>query len=116
MPKRRPIAPRTSKRKKVVHQSPPPPATTAGKPRFAIAIMAAGKGTRLKSRHPKVLHRIGGKALLEHVINAATRVIPAGDVYCIVGHEAGHVRSAVQHTGVNFVLQPEQLGTGDAIK
>jgi bifunctional UDP-N-acetylglucosamine pyrophosphorylase/glucosamine-1-phosphate N-acetyltransferase len=115
MPKRKPTN-RPSPRKKVVHQSPPSPGASAAKPRFAIAIMAAGKGTRLKSRHPKVLHRIGGKALLEFVIAAATRVVPASDVYCIVGHEAGHVRSAVEHTGVNFVLQPEQLGTGDAIK
>ena len=100
--------------------APPPssahPNAVSQKLRFAIAIMAAGKGTRLKSRHPKVLHRIGGKALLEHVIAAAIQVVPASDVYCIVGHEAGHVTSAVQHTGVKFVLQPEQLGTGDAIK
>ena len=86
-----------------------------GKRRFGIAIMAAGKGTRLKSRHPKVLHQIGGKALLEHVIAAATQVVPAGDVYCIIGHEAERVRQATEHTGVQYVLQPEQRGTGDAV-
>lgn len=83
--------------------------------RWAIAIMAAGKGTRLKSRHPKVLHQIGGKSLLEHVIAAALRVAEPSDVFAIVGHEAERVRQQLGHTGVNFVLQAPQLGTGHAI-
>ena len=83
--------------------------------RFAIAIMAAGKGTRLKSRHPKVLHRIGGKALLEHVIAAARQVVAAEDIFAIVGHEAERVMQAAGHTGIGFVQQPEQRGTGDAV-
>lgn len=85
------------------------------RPSFAIAIMAAGKGTRLKSRLPKVLHRVGGKPLLEHVIAAAARIVPVVDIYAIVGHEAGRVREAVRATGVNFILQEEQRGTGHAI-
>lgn len=84
-------------------------------PRFAVAIMAAGKGTRLKSRHPKVLHEIGGKPLLEHVIAAAAKIVPVGDIYAIIGHEAERVREALQHTGVSFVVQKEQRGTGHAI-
>jgi bifunctional UDP-N-acetylglucosamine pyrophosphorylase/glucosamine-1-phosphate N-acetyltransferase len=84
-------------------------------PRVAVAIMAAGKGTRLKSQLPKVLHEVGGKPLLEHVIRAAVRVVPAADVYAIIGHEAGRVRAATEHTGVNFVLQSEQRGTGHAL-
>ena len=84
-------------------------------PRIAIAIMAAGKGTRLKSQLPKVLHEVGGKPLLEHVIRAAARVVPAQDVYAIIGHEADRVRAAMEHTGVNFVLQAEQRGTGHAL-
>jgi bifunctional UDP-N-acetylglucosamine pyrophosphorylase / glucosamine-1-phosphate N-acetyltransferase len=83
--------------------------------RFAIAIMAAGKGTRLKSKHPKVLHQVGGKPLLAHVIAAATRVVPATDVYAIIGHEADLVRKAVTDTGTNFVLQEPQRGTGHAL-
>src|SRR5215469_3569257 len=83
--------------------------------RVAIAIMAAGKGTRLKSQLPKVLHEVGGMSLLEHVITAAVRLIPATDVYTIIGHEADRVRAAMQHTGVNFVLQSEQKGTGHAL-
>jgi len=81
----------------------------------AIAIMAAGKGTRLKSRHPKVLHEVGGKPLLAHAIAAATKLVPAHDVYAIIGHEAERVRAAVEHTGIGFVLQKEQRGTGHAI-
>ena len=83
--------------------------------RFAIAIMAAGKGTRLKSKHPKVLHAIGGKPLLAHVIRAASAVVPPSDIYCIVGHEADKVREAVASYGTNFVEQREQRGTGHAI-
>lgn len=83
--------------------------------RLAIAIMAAGKGTRLKSKHPKVLHEVGGKPLLAHVVAAATKIVPARDIYAIVGHEAERVRKAVEHTGVNFVLQSEQRGTGHAL-
>ncbi len=77
--------------------------------------MAAGKGTRLKSKHPKVLHEIAGKPILAHVIATATQVVPASDVYVIVGHEAERVREAVGATGVNFVLQAEQRGTGHAL-
>jgi bifunctional UDP-N-acetylglucosamine pyrophosphorylase/glucosamine-1-phosphate N-acetyltransferase len=82
---------------------------------MAIVIMAAGKGTRLKSRLPKVLHEVGGMPLLEHVIRTAVRLVPATDVYAIIGHEAEHVRAAMKHTGVSFVLQPEQKGTGHAL-
>ena len=77
--------------------------------------MAAGKGTRLKSQLPKVLHEVGGKPLLEHVIQAAVRLVPPKDVYAIVGHEAERVRAATQHTGINVVLQAEQRGTGHAL-
>lgn len=83
---------------------------------FAIAIMAAGKGTRLKSKRPKVLHEIGGQALLLHVIAAAKAVVSAEHIYCIIGHEADRVRAAVAPTGVQFVLQTEQRGTGHALQ
>ncbi len=84
-------------------------------PRFAIAILAAGKGTRLKSRLPKVLHRIGGKPLLEHVVSAAAQVVPSNDIFAIIGYEAERVQQAVKNTGIQFVLQADQLGTGHAI-
>jgi bifunctional UDP-N-acetylglucosamine pyrophosphorylase/glucosamine-1-phosphate N-acetyltransferase len=84
-------------------------------PKIAIAIMAAGKGTRLKSKHPKVLHEVGGKPLLAHVIAAAEKVVPANDIYAIIGHEADRVRQAVLYTGIHFVLQEPQRGTGHAL-
>jgi len=83
---------------------------------LAIVIMAAGKGTRLKSRRPKVLHEIGGKPLLAHVIVAARKIVAATDIYVIVGHQAERVEAALAATGVHFVLQAEQLGTGHAIQ
>src|SRR5581483_10661508 len=82
---------------------------------IAIAIMAAGKGTRLKSKHPKVLHEVGGKPLLAHVIAAAIRVVAPEHVFVIIGHEADRVREAVRATGVNFVRQEPQRGTGHAL-
>ena len=83
---------------------------------FAVAIMAAGKGTRLKSKRPKVLHEVGGRALLLHVISAAETVAAPRDIFCIIGHEADRVRAAVAPTGVEFVLQAEQRGTGHALQ
>jgi bifunctional UDP-N-acetylglucosamine pyrophosphorylase/glucosamine-1-phosphate N-acetyltransferase len=88
---------------------------TSAVPRVAVAIMAAGKGTRLKSQLPKVLHEVGGKPLLEHVIRAALKVVPAKDVYTIVGHEAERVQSVMGRLNVNFVLQDQQRGTGHAL-
>jgi bifunctional UDP-N-acetylglucosamine pyrophosphorylase / glucosamine-1-phosphate N-acetyltransferase len=83
--------------------------------RTAIVVMAAGKGTRLKSKHPKVLHQVGGKPLLAHVISAATKIFEPSHIYAVIGHEADRVREAVAHTGVNFVLQEPQRGTGHAL-
>jgi bifunctional UDP-N-acetylglucosamine pyrophosphorylase/glucosamine-1-phosphate N-acetyltransferase len=77
--------------------------------------MAAGKGTRLKSKHPKVLHEVGGKPILAHVLSTAQKVVPAKDIFVIIGHEAERVRAAMAGTGVNFVLQAEQRGTGHAL-
>jgi bifunctional UDP-N-acetylglucosamine pyrophosphorylase/glucosamine-1-phosphate N-acetyltransferase len=85
------------------------------RPRAAIAIMAAGKGTRLKSKHPKVLHEVGGKPILAYVIATAKKVVPAEDIFVIIGHEAERVREALAGTGVNFVVQAEQRGTGHAL-
>jgi bifunctional UDP-N-acetylglucosamine pyrophosphorylase/glucosamine-1-phosphate N-acetyltransferase len=83
---------------------------------FAVAIMAAGKGTRLNSKRPKVLHEVGGRALLLHVIAAAETLVPAKEIYCIVGHQAERVEAAAAATGVSFVPQPDQRGTGHAMQ
>lgn len=82
---------------------------------FAIVILAAGKGTRLKSLRPKVLHEIGGKPLLGHVVAAAAQVAPAANLFAIIGHEADEVRAALESTGIGFILQREQRGTGHAM-
>jgi bifunctional UDP-N-acetylglucosamine pyrophosphorylase/glucosamine-1-phosphate N-acetyltransferase len=83
---------------------------------LAIVIMAAGKGTRLKSRRAKVLHEIGGKPLLAHVIGAASKVVAPREIFVVVGHQADRVEAAMAGTGVNFILQAEQLGTGHAVQ
>jgi bifunctional UDP-N-acetylglucosamine pyrophosphorylase/glucosamine-1-phosphate N-acetyltransferase len=82
---------------------------------FAIVILAAGKGTRLKSRRPKVLHGIGGRPLLAHVVAAASKVVPADNIFAIIGYEADKVRAALESSGIGFVLQREQRGTGHAM-
>jgi bifunctional UDP-N-acetylglucosamine pyrophosphorylase / glucosamine-1-phosphate N-acetyltransferase len=82
---------------------------------FAIVIMAAGKGTRLKSKRAKVLHEIAGQPLLAHVIKAAQKIVPAEDIYVVIGHQAERVRAAIEPMGVKFVVQTEQRGTGHAI-
>jgi bifunctional UDP-N-acetylglucosamine pyrophosphorylase / glucosamine-1-phosphate N-acetyltransferase len=78
--------------------------------------MAAGKGRRLKSKRAKVLHEIGGQPLLRHVIAAAAQVVPPRDILVIVGHQAEAVEAAVRDTGVRFVVQDKQRGTGHAIQ
>jgi len=77
--------------------------------------MAAGKGTRMKSALPKVLHRVGGKSLLQHVLDAAAGLGAARTVV-ITGHGADEVESAAAASGVVFVRQMPQLGTGHAVQ
>ena len=76
-------------------------------------ILAAGKGTRMRSKYPKVLHKVGGKPMLQHVIDAAT-VAGADKKVIIVGHEAEMVEAMVGEQGT-IALQAEQLGTGHAV-
>ena len=80
-----------------------------------IVIMAAGKGTRMKSRHPKVLHRLAGKPLLAHVL-AATAMLDEHHTWVITGHGADDVESAIAGSGALCVRQMPQLGTGHAIQ
>ena len=83
---------------------------------IGIVILAAGKGTRLKSKRAKVLHEIGGKTLLQHVVDAASKVVPPHDIFVVIGHQAENVKASVQSRGVQFVLQEEQRGTGHALQ
>jgi len=93
-----------------------PEAGSAAALKPAVVIMAAGKGTRLKSRRPKVLHEIGGKPLLGYVIAAASQIVAPGDIFAVVGHQAERVKAAVAATGIRFVEQADQRGTGHAIQ
>ncbi len=79
---------------------------------LAVVILAAGLGTRMKSRHAKVLHRAGGRTLIEQVVSVASRLTASERIFVVVGHQADAVRKVVS---ANFILQAEQLGTGHAI-
>ncbi|MDZ7866987.1 bifunctional UDP-N-acetylglucosamine diphosphorylase/glucosamine-1-phosphate N-acetyltransferase GlmU [Acidovorax sp.] len=85
-----------------------------------ILIMAAGKGTRMKSRIPKVLQRLGGRPLLQHVLDQAVR-LQARSATVITGHGAAEVEAATRQAGaigleLAFVRQEPQLGTGHAVQ
>jgi bifunctional UDP-N-acetylglucosamine pyrophosphorylase/glucosamine-1-phosphate N-acetyltransferase len=82
---------------------------------LSIVVMAAGKGTRMKSARPKVLHTLAGRSLLQHVLNAAAR-LRADKTLLVVGHGAEAVREAVAGQAVRCVLQEPQLGTGHAMQ
>ena len=79
-----------------------------------IVIMAAGKGTRMKSALPKVLHRLAGRSLLQHVLDTAAR-LGADRIVAITGHGAESVEAGVAAPGLAFVRQQPQLGTGHAV-
>ena len=80
-----------------------------------VVIMAAGKGTRMKSALPKVLHRLAGTSLLQHVLHAAAGVGALRTVV-VTGHGAEEVEAAVAKSGAVFVRQMPQLGTGHAVQ
>ncbi len=80
-----------------------------------VVILAAGQGTRMKSKMAKVLHRAGGKPLVRHAIDAALRITSASRIFVVVGHQAEQVQLATQDAGVNYIVQTEQLGTGHAV-
>ena len=84
-----------------------------------VVIMAAGKGTRMKSSMPKVLHPLGGKALVQHVIDTAQQ-LQARQTVVITGHEAEQVEAALQQhnpgLALHFARQMPQLGTGHAVQ
>jgi len=82
---------------------------------LAIVILAAGKGTRLKSSQAKVLHRAGGRALVEHVVRACAP-LKARKVVLVVGHQAEQVSAVAEPFGAESVLQQPQRGTGHAMQ
>ncbi len=83
--------------------------------RISVVVLAAGLGTRMKSKLAKVLHRVGGMSLVEHVVRAAVQLTPASEITVVIGHQAGDVRDQLSGLGVNFIHQVEQQGTGHAL-
>jgi bifunctional UDP-N-acetylglucosamine pyrophosphorylase/glucosamine-1-phosphate N-acetyltransferase len=83
-------------------------------PDFAVVILAAGKGTRLKSSLAKVLHRAGGRTLIEHVVRACQPLKPRAMI-AVVGHQSDDVSAIVEPLGVQAVVQQPQRGTGHAM-
>jgi bifunctional UDP-N-acetylglucosamine pyrophosphorylase/glucosamine-1-phosphate N-acetyltransferase len=80
-----------------------------------VVILAAGKGTRMKSAQPKVLHRVAGVPLIDHVLRAASALSPSS-IVVVVGHHAGQLEAALRiRPGLSFALQEPQLGTGHAL-
>ncbi len=79
-----------------------------------IIILAAGKGTRMKSALPKVLLPIAGKSMLAHVIDSARQLAP-NKIHVVIGHGAEQIKQQFSADDINFVLQEQQLGTGHAV-
>ncbi len=80
-------------------------------PKLTVLILAAGEGTRMKSKKAKVLHHVGGLPMLEFVVRAAREV--SDEIHVVVGHQGKAVQDAVD--GVHFIQQEQQLGTGHAV-
>jgi bifunctional UDP-N-acetylglucosamine pyrophosphorylase / glucosamine-1-phosphate N-acetyltransferase len=81
----------------------------------SVVILAAGKGTRMKSTLPKVLHPIGGKPMVQHIIDTVKQ-IGVANINLVYGHGAEQLQQALAHNELNWCLQAEQLGTGHAVQ
>jgi len=81
---------------------------------LSIIILAAGQGTRMRSGLPKVLHCVGGRPLLQHVLDTAHAFAAAG-IHVVIGHGAEQVRERFAAADVHWVVQSQQLGTGHAV-
>lgn len=79
-----------------------------------VVILAAGQGTRMRSKLPKVLHCVAGKPMVQHVIDSAKK-IGAADIHVVVGHGAEKVQQRVIGEGIHWAVQEQQLGTGHAV-
>ncbi|MAO28847.1 MAG: bifunctional N-acetylglucosamine-1-phosphate uridyltransferase/glucosamine-1-phosphate acetyltransferase [Alteromonas sp.] len=82
---------------------------------FSVVILAAGKGTRMKSAVPKVLHKVGGLPMVQRIINTVD-ALDANNIHLIYGHGKTQLKAALQGDNLNWCLQEEQLGTGHAVK
>ena len=82
---------------------------------FSVVVLAAGKGTRMKSSLPKVLHPIGGIPMVQRIINTV-EALSASAVHLVYGHGGDQLQAAVSGNNLNWCLQAEQLGTGHAVQ
>lgn len=82
---------------------------------LSVVILAAGKGTRMYSDLPKVLHLLAGKPMVQHVIDTASK-LGAKQVHLVYGHGGDLMKKTLAGQPVNWVLQAEQLGTGHAMQ
>ena len=80
-----------------------------------VVILAAGQGTRMRSKLPKVLHEVGGQSMLAHTINTAEN-LGADRIIVVYGHGGEQVRAAIQNNKVEWVEQTQRLGTGHAVQ
>jgi len=78
-----------------------------------IGILAAGKGSRMESELPKVLHQLNGKSLIDYVLDTASELNP-DSITLVVGFQKDRVKNHIQNDNINYVSQEEQLGTGHA--
>ncbi|HEM8280937.1 TPA: bifunctional UDP-N-acetylglucosamine diphosphorylase/glucosamine-1-phosphate N-acetyltransferase GlmU [Providencia stuartii] len=83
--------------------------------RKSVVILAAGKGTRMYSELPKVLHLLAGKPMVQHVIDTA-KSVGASDIHLVYGHGGDLLKEKLGEQNLNWVLQAEQLGTGHAMQ
>ena len=82
---------------------------------FSVVILAAGKGTRMKSALPKVLHPVGGLPMVQRIINT-TQAMDASQIHLVYGHGGDQLKARVEGDNLNWCLQAEQLGTGHAVQ
>ena len=84
-------------------------------PHLHVVVLAAGKGTRMKSAQPKVLHKVAGKPMVDYVMTAAESLSPR-TITVVVGHMKELLKQGLQrYAGLSFVTQEPQLGTGHAL-
>ncbi|WP_299076065.1 bifunctional UDP-N-acetylglucosamine diphosphorylase/glucosamine-1-phosphate N-acetyltransferase GlmU [uncultured Paraglaciecola sp.] len=82
---------------------------------FSVVILAAGKGTRMKSSLPKVLHPIGGKPMVQHIIDTVNK-LGASNIHLVYGHGRDQLQTTLNHNALSWCLQDQQLGTGHAVQ
>jgi bifunctional UDP-N-acetylglucosamine pyrophosphorylase/glucosamine-1-phosphate N-acetyltransferase len=82
---------------------------------FSVVVLAAGKGTRMKSSLPKVLHPIGGKPMVQHIIDTVKK-LGATNIHLVYGHGREQLQNKLSHNDLSWCLQEQQLGTGHAVQ